>query len=99
MKPNPFGVTATESGRSPMVSMRYLLDQRCWPGIVYPAINVISWRLDVYGHRIHPLLKQVVRCGKVEKMQSKMVETRGCHNGRHLILSSGFKMYLQLVTW
>ena len=41
-KPNPFGVTATESGRSPAVSMRYLLDQRCSLGITYPAINVVS---------------------------------------------------------
>lgn len=92
MNPNPFGVTATESGQSPTVSIRYLLDQRWRPGIVYPAMHVISWRLDDYGHRIHPLLKPVVRCGKVEKMQSKMVETRGCHSGCHLILSLGLKV-------
>jgi len=92
MNPNPFGVTATESGQSPVVSMRYLLDQRWRPGIVYPAMDVISWRLDDYGHRNHPLLKLVVRRGKVEKMQLKMVETRGCHNGCHLNLSSGLKV-------
>lgn len=40
--PNPSGVTATESGRSPMVSVRYLLDHRCRPGMVYP---VIQWHL------------------------------------------------------
>jgi|SRR6267142_823702 len=92
MNPNPFGVTATESGQSPVVSMRYLLDQRWRPGIVYPAMDVISWRLNDYGHRNHPLLKLVVRRGKVEKMQLKMVETRGCHNGCHLNLSSGLKV-------
>jgi len=37
--PNPSGVTATESGRPPMVSMRYLLDHRCMLGMVYPVIQ------------------------------------------------------------
>ena len=31
VKPDPFGVTATERGLSPMVSMRYWSDQRWRP--------------------------------------------------------------------
>ncbi len=42
VKAYPFGVTATESRLSPMVSARYLFDQRCKLGILYPVIKVIS---------------------------------------------------------
>jgi len=69
------------------------LDQRCKLGIVYPAIDVISWRLNNCSHRIHPLSEQVAKCGKFEKIQQEMAGTRECHNDCHSVLSSGLRMY------